>query len=91
MPIKQVDAYLEAHKSEFEEQLKALLRIPSISAQPDHDADTRLAAEFLLADFRSMGFKTAELIETKGHPLVYAESLEAPGQPTVLVYGHYDV
>ena len=91
MAIDRVDAYLESHKAAFEDQLKALLRIPSISAQPDHDADTRRAAEFLLEDFRSMGFAVVELIETKGHPLVYAESLNAPGKPTVLIYGHYDV
>src|SRR3982751_5398535 len=91
MAIDRVDAYLEAHRGDFEEQLKALLRIPSISAQPDHDADTRRAAEFLVEDFRSMGLASVELIETEGHPLVYAEGTRLPGKPTVLVYGHYDV
>lgn len=91
MTIERVDAYLEAHGGDFEEQLKALLRIPSISAQPDHDADTRRAAEFLRHDFRAMGLPTVELIETAGHPLVYAEGAEVPGRPTVLIYGHYDV
>src|SRR5215207_900444 len=87
MAIDRVDAYLEAHRHDFEEQLKALLRIPSVSAQPDHDADTRRAAEFVRDDLRRMGLDAA-LIETRGHPLVYAESLKAPGQPTLLVYGH---
>ncbi|WP_435009147.1 dipeptidase [Tundrisphaera lichenicola] len=91
MTIERVDAYLVSHGAEFEEQLKALLRIPSISAQPDHDADTRRAAEFLVEDLRSMGFPTVELIETKGHPLVFAEGARLPGRPTVLIYGHYDV
>jgi acetylornithine deacetylase/succinyl-diaminopimelate desuccinylase-like protein len=91
MTIERVDAYLEAHAGDFEEQLKALLRIPSISAQPDHDADTRRAAEFLVDDFRAMGIPTVELIETNGHPLVYAEGAKLPGRPTVLIYGHYDV
>jgi acetylornithine deacetylase/succinyl-diaminopimelate desuccinylase-like protein len=91
MAIEQVDAYLEEHRGAFEEQLKALLRIPSVSAQPAHDADTRRAAEFLVEDLRAMGLSGARLIETKGHPLVYAESLGAPGRPTVLIYGHYDV
>ena len=91
MAIDRVDAYLKAQGGTFEAQLKALLRIPSISAQPDHDPDTRRAAEFLLDDLRSMGFPVAELVETEGHPLVYAESLAAPGRPTVLIYGHYDV
>jgi acetylornithine deacetylase/succinyl-diaminopimelate desuccinylase-like protein len=90
MAIKQVDAYLEAHRGEFEEQLKALLRIPSVSAQPDHAPDTRRAAEFVRDDLRAMGVP-ADLIETKGHPLVYGERLDAPGKPTLLIYGHYDV
>jgi acetylornithine deacetylase/succinyl-diaminopimelate desuccinylase-like protein len=85
-----VDAYLEAHKGDFEAQLKELVRIPSISAQPDHDGDTRRAAEMIRDDLSSMGLE-AELIATKRHPLVYAEWLRAPGRPTLLVYGHYDV
>jgi acetylornithine deacetylase/succinyl-diaminopimelate desuccinylase-like protein len=88
--IASVDAYLEAHRGDFEEQLKALIRIPSVSAQPDHDADTRRAAEFIRKDLSAMGLP-AELIETKRHPLVYAEWLGAAGKPTLLIYGHYDV
>ncbi len=89
--LAKVDGYLEQHRGAFEEQLKALLRIPSVSAQPDHDADTRRAAEFVRDDLRAMGVP-AELIEfPKGHPIVYGERLDAPGQPTVLLYGHYDV
>src|SRR5215212_2959908 len=90
MTIDRVDAYLDAHRGGFEEQLKALLRIPSVSAQPDHDADTRRAAEFVRDDLAAMGLK-AELIVTKGHPIVYAEGPQVPGKPTLLVYGHYDV
>ena len=90
MAIDQVDAYLEAHRADFEERLKALLRIPSVSAQPDHDADTRRAAEFVRDDLRGLGFD-AELIATRGHPIVFAERRDAPGKPTLLVYGHYDV
>ena len=74
----------------FEEQLKDLIRIPSVSAQPDHDPDTQRAAAFVRDDLAGMGLK-AELISTKRHPIVYAEWLGAPGKPTVLVYGHYDV
>lgn len=90
MAIDRVDAYLDAHRGDFEEQLKALLRIPSVSAQPDHDADTRRAAEFIRDDLVAMGLDV-ELIATKGHPIVYAERLASPGKPTLLVYGHYDV
>jgi len=86
-----VDAYLDAHRNDFEELLKALIRIPSVSAQPDHDADTRKAAEFVRDDLIKMGVK-AELVEfAKGHPIVYGERLDAPGKPTLLIYGHYDV
>ena len=91
MAIDRVDAYLEAHRADFEEQLKALLRIPSVSAQPDHEADTRRAAEFVRDDLRGMGVE-AELVEfDSGHPLVVGRKLDAPGKPTLLVYGHYDV
>jgi acetylornithine deacetylase/succinyl-diaminopimelate desuccinylase-like protein len=90
MAIERVDAYVDAHRGDFEEQLKALIRIPSVSAQPDHNDDTRRAAEFVRDDLQAMGLKT-ELIATKGHPIVYAERLDAPGKPTLLVYGHYDV
>src|SRR3954468_3031503 len=90
MAIDRVDAYLDAHRGNFEEQLKALLRIPSVSAQPDHDVDTRRAAEFVRDDLREIGL-AAELITTPGHPIVYAERLDAPGKPTLLVYGHYHV
>src|SRR5437899_1679979 len=85
-----VDAYLEVNRGDFEEQLKALLRIPSISAQPQHNHDTRRAATLIHDDLRAMGLE-AELIETPRHPIVYAEWLGATGQPTLLIYGHYDV
>ncbi|QEH35320.1 Succinyl-diaminopimelate desuccinylase [Aquisphaera giovannonii] len=90
MALEKVDAYLESHRAKFEDQLKDLIRIPSVSAQPDHDADTRKAAAFVRDDLAAMGLK-AEIIPTKRHPIVYAEWLGAPGKPTVLVYGHYDV
>jgi acetylornithine deacetylase/succinyl-diaminopimelate desuccinylase-like protein len=88
--IRGVVDYLGAHRADFEEQLKALLRVPSVSAQPQHDADTRRAAAMVRDDLAAMGLE-AELIETARHPIVYSEWLGAPGQPTVLVYGHYDV
>src|SRR5689334_8394697 len=90
MGIAQVLDYIASHREAFEDQLKALLRIPSVSAQPDHDADTRRAAEFVRDDLREIGL-AAELITTPGHPIVYAERLDAPGKPTLLIYGHYDV
>ena len=73
------------------EELKAFLRIPSISTLPEHAADVRRAAGFLADHLRGIGMDHVALIETAGHPLVYADSLHAPGKPTVLCYGHYDV
>ena len=90
MVLERVDAYLEAHRNQFEEQLKDLIRIPSVSAQPDHDPDTRRAAAFVRDDLAAMGLH-AELINTQRHPIVYAEWLNAKGKPTLLIYGHYDV
>ncbi|HEY1743263.1 MAG TPA: dipeptidase [Granulicella sp.] len=80
----------------FVEELKALLRIPSISTTPERAGDVRKAAEFVAAGLRAAGMENVRLIETstpkhEGHPLVYADWLHAPGKPTVLCYGHYDV
>jgi acetylornithine deacetylase/succinyl-diaminopimelate desuccinylase-like protein len=88
--LARVEAYVDAHRSDFEGQLKELIRIQSISAQPDHNADTRRAAVWVRDNLAAIGL-ASDLIETKGHPIVYAEWLGAPGKPTVLVYGHYDV
>jgi succinyl-diaminopimelate desuccinylase len=85
-----IHAYLSAHANQFEDDLAALLRIPSVSADPARGADVRRAADWVAAVFRDLGVQT-EIIETTGQPLVYAETPKIPGQPTVLVYGHYDV
>ena len=71
--------------------LRAFLRIPSVSTLTEHKPDIRRAAEFVRDELRSAGMSAAELIEGDGNPLVYAEWLGAPGKPTVLFYGHYDV
>lgn len=91
MTTERVDAYLDGHRAEFEDQLKALLRIPSVSAQPGHNADTLRAAEFVRDDLRRMGVEADLVTFPQGHPIVYGERLDAPGKPTLLVYGHYDV
>lgn len=75
----------------FLEELKALLRIPSVSTLPEHQDDVRKAAEFLVTELKRIGMEHVRLIETGGHPLVYADHLHAAGKPTVLTYGHYDV
>jgi acetylornithine deacetylase/succinyl-diaminopimelate desuccinylase-like protein len=83
--------YYRQHQSDFLEGLKTFLRIPSISTLSEHKPDIRRAAEFALNELRAAGMTTAELIEGEGNPLVYAEWLGAPGKPTILFYGHYDV
>ena len=71
-------------------ELFELLRIPSVSADPTRKADMTRAAEWLQLKLQSLGF-AARVDTTPGHPIVYAERLNAPGKPTVLIYGHYDV
>jgi acetylornithine deacetylase/succinyl-diaminopimelate desuccinylase-like protein len=73
------------------EGLTAFLRIPSISTLAEHKADVRRAAEFVRDTLAAAGLRRAELIEGDGNPLVYGEWLDAPGRPTLLLYGHYDV
>ncbi|HTS48397.1 MAG TPA: dipeptidase [Bryobacteraceae bacterium] len=83
--------YYEQHHQDYLEGLKAFLRIPSISTLSEHKPDIRRAAEFVRNDLEKAGLQQAQLIEGEGNPLVYAEWLGAPGKPTLLLYGHYDV
>src|SRR5271155_104555 len=75
----------------FLNELKALLRIPSVSTLPEHKGDVRRVAEALVAELKRIGMENVRLIEGSGHPLVYADWLHAAGKPTCLAYGHYDV
>ena len=84
-------AYADDHFDAFVGQLEEFLRIPSISADSAYAADVRRAAEWLASEFRRIGMRHVELIETAGHPMVYAEHVSDPDRPTVLCYGHYDV
>ncbi len=84
-------AFAEGNRAQALDELKNFLRIPSISTLPEHTPDVRRAAEFLADELRRIGMENVRLIETSGHPLVYADSLHAPGKPTILCYGHYDV
>ncbi|MFN0055834.1 MAG: dipeptidase [Planctomycetales bacterium] len=88
--IQDVDQYLTRNADRFLEELKALLRIRSVSADSTLKGEVRRAAEFVREQLASAGL-AAELIETPGNPIVYGEWLGAAGAPTVLIYGHYDV
>jgi len=81
---------IDAEKETYLEELKDYIRIPSISTDPDYKGEVLRGAEFLVGKMREAGLQ-AERIDTAGHPLVYGEWLGAPGKPTVLFYGHYDV
>ena len=84
--------YARKHAERFQHELFELLRIPSVGADPAYTDDVRKTAEWLAAHLRGLGLESARVMETAGHPVVYAEWLGAgPDQPTVLVYGHYDV
>jgi acetylornithine deacetylase/succinyl-diaminopimelate desuccinylase-like protein len=83
--------YAKENQQRFLGELKDLLRIPSVSTAPEHKDDVRRAAEFVANDLRRIGMENVEIIPTKGHPLIYADWLHAPGKPTVLCYAHYDV
>jgi len=83
-------AYCDAQRDAHIDELKSWIAIPSISADPAHRGDVRACCERLVARMGEIGMK-ASVLETDGNPLAYGEWLGAPGKPTVLIYGHYDV
>ncbi|MFB5678561.1 dipeptidase [Paenibacillus terreus] len=83
--------YFEQNREKHLDELKQWLSIPSISALSEHKEDVNHAASWLADKLTQAGLENVEIIPTKGHPLVYADHLHAPGKPTLLVYGHYDV
>ncbi len=85
------DAYVNDNRDRLLAELKEFVRIPSISTLPEHAQDIQRAAAFVAESLRKAGMENVEIIPTAGHPLVYADWIHAPGKPTVLCYGHYDV
>lgn len=88
--MQAIREYISGRQSQLEDDLCELLSIPSVSADSKYRPDVRKAANWVADRFRKSGLAT-QVIETSGHPLVYAESADVAGAPTVLVYGHYDV
>lgn len=84
-------SYVDQHQERFLEELFELLRIPSVSTAAKFKGDVQRAAEFVRQKLEDAGVDRAEIHETDGHPIVYAEKMTDPKAPTVLVYGHYDV
>ena len=87
---KVIDA-INLNRDRYVEELKALLAIPSISALPAHTVDVRKCADWCRDEMSRIGLHNVRLMETPGNPIVYGEWLGAPGRPTILFYGHYDV
>jgi acetylornithine deacetylase/succinyl-diaminopimelate desuccinylase-like protein len=83
--------YIESKREDHLNELKEFLRIPSVSAKTENKPDIEKAARWVADKLRAAGLENIEIAPTKMHPLVYGESLRAPGKPTVLFYGHYDV
>jgi len=86
-----IENFVERNESRFLNELLDFLRIPSISTLPEHKQDVAQAAQFVSGSLERAGLENVEVIQTARHPLVYADWLRAPGRPTVLCYGHYDV
>jgi acetylornithine deacetylase/succinyl-diaminopimelate desuccinylase-like protein len=83
--------FIEGQRDQHLTELCEFLRIPSVSAKSEHKPDIERAARWVADNLGTAGFKTIQIVPTNLHPLVHAESLEAPGKPTILFYGHYDV
>jgi len=83
--------FINLNRDRYLAELKALLAIPSISALPEHAGDVRRCADWTADEMRRIGLQNVRLVETPGNPVVYGDWLGAPGAPTILFYGHYDV
>jgi acetylornithine deacetylase/succinyl-diaminopimelate desuccinylase-like protein len=84
-------AYARRHRARFLAELKEFVRFPTVSSQPRHADDLKRCANWLAQHLRGVGMERVEVVETPGHPIVYAASRRVRDAPTVLVYGHYDV
>ncbi|MBE7179493.1 MAG: dipeptidase [Mucilaginibacter polytrichastri] len=84
-------SYINSNKDRFLEELFALLRFPSVSADPKHKDDMYRTADFIAENLKKAGADAVEVCPTGGYPIVYGEKIVDPSKPTVLVYGHYDV
>ncbi|HJL70402.1 MAG TPA: hypothetical protein QGI30_05980, partial [Anaerolineales bacterium] len=89
--IQATTDFIRAHQEQALQSVIDLCSIPSISTLPDHKPDMERAAAWVADRMRAVGLKAVRVMPTGGHPVVYGENLCAHGQPTVLVYGHYDV
>src|SRR5579871_1039691 len=91
MSATTTDTFVQENRERLLDELMDFLRIPSVSTLPEHRPDIDRAAQFVAESLRRTGMENIEIIPTDKHPLVYADWMHAPGKPTVLCYGHYDV
>lgn len=84
-------SYLDDRADAAVAELQEFLHIPSVSALPEHAEDVRAAGQWVLRRMQQAGIENVEMMETGGHPVVYGDWLHAPGKPTIMIYGHFDV
>ncbi len=89
--MEKVLSYIESNKQRYLSELKDFLAIPSVSSQSNHNGDIQQCAQWIAEHMNTIGMQNIKIMPTPGHPVVYSEWLGAPGAPTVLFYGHYDV
>jgi len=89
--MESINNYIKQHKQRFLDELIALLKIPSVSADTAFKKEVLLTADFVMEQLKKAGCDTVELCETPGYPIIYGEKIIDKNLPTVLVYGHYDV
>jgi acetylornithine deacetylase/succinyl-diaminopimelate desuccinylase-like protein len=89
--MEKTQAYIQRHKDTFLEELKDLLRLPSVSADPTYKEAVLQTAQWVANALQTAGANQVDVVKTPGYPVVYGEKMIDPSKPTVVVYGHYDV
>ena len=89
--MKPVVDFIQNNSDRYVEELREFCAIPSISTQAEHKPDIERCARWLADHMTHIGLENVEIVSTAGYPVVYADWLHAPGKPTLLFYGHYDV
>ena len=89
--MQKVADFIEKNHQRYVEELREFIAIPSVSTKSEHKPDVERCARWLAEHAKKIGLEHVEVVPTQGHPIVYADWLHAPGKPTLLFYGHYDV
>ncbi len=89
--MSRLSTYMAQNKSRFIDELMDFISIPSVSALPEHGHDVERAALWVKSKLEKIGMENCQLLETGGHPAVYADWCHARHKPTIMIYGHFDV